>query len=143
MTNEKLFGLILLLEIAHTIINCISNHYERKALEDNIKDTIYGVRRRLSDDISDCRKKTIYAIEKEDFINKNDLKNLSKSVDALYRNVFENNMKMQDRFAKSTNHYDEKFNELKALLEPEKEPEPIMISLDEVIETISKMKKEK
>lgn len=89
MTNEKLFTLLMICLIIHTIIDCVPNHYKRNELKRYIDSCV----RRLRLDFRD-----IAANERNRIINK---------------------------------------------IEEEDKLEEIMVNLNEVIDTISKMKKEK
>lgn len=143
MTNEKLFSSIIIYLILHTIIECLWSHYERRVLEEHISDEIRSAKFDLMDRMVDyLQKKLLQEIGTKANMNRELIDDIYKSVMGM-GNIFGSLEQLHKRFTKHENHCEKNFNELKALIEPEKEPGPIMVSLDEVIETISKMKKEK
>lgn len=144
MTNEKLFILLMIFIIIHTIVDCISEHQERKQLEDHIDYKFTCMKMDIRDIVDEQFARGLCQIEDANRGFCKDVELKVASVNHIDSKVIYNSLeKYNERFTSFANHLGQKHEELIALIKPEDKPEEVMVSLNEVIDTISKMKKEK
>lgn len=144
MTNNGasfLFFLLLLVEVIITVVAALNvikelkDHIDYKftCMQMDIRNIVEAQFERGLDQIEDANRELCKDVEcKIASVNHIDSKVIYNTLE-----------KYHERFTSFANHLGKKHDELIALIKPEDKPEEVMVSLDEVIETISKMKKEK
>lgn len=144
MTNNEAFFLFFLLLLAEVIITVVAALNVIKKLKDHIDYKFNLMKTDIRDIVDEQFRRGICQIEDANRALCEDVELKVASVSRIDSKVIYNSLeKHHERFTSFANHLGKKHDELIALIKPEDKPEEVMVSLDEVNDTISKMKKEK
>lgn len=144
MTNDKAFFLFFLLLLVEVIVTVVAALNVIKELKDYIDFKFNLMKMDIRGIVDKQFSRGLCQIEDANRELCKDVELKVASVNHIDTKVIYNSLeKYYERFTSFANHLGKKHDELIALIKPEDKPEEVMVSLDEVIDTISKMKKEK
>jgi hypothetical protein len=144
MTNDAAFFLFFLLLLVEVIITVVAALNVIKQLKDHIDYKFTCMKRDLQQIVETQFARGLVQIEDANRGFCKDVERKIASVNHIDSKAIYNALeKDHESFTSFANHLGKKHDELIFLIKPEDKPEEVMVSLDEVIETISKMKKEK